>query len=67
MSTTLMFYEIEMSLEESGLLDIFSSINQYIRPVQKVSSHVLLKIEIFTEENTRNSVHTTVMPQSPVK
>ena len=37
------------------------------RPVQKVSSHVLWEIETFIEEDTRNTVHRTMMPQSPSK
>ena len=35
--------------------------------VQKASSHVIWTIEIFTEEDTRNTVHRTMSPQSPSK
>ena len=38
-----------------------------MRFVQKVSSHVIQKIETFTEEDTRNIVHRTMMPQFPSK
>ena len=38
-----------------------------IRSVQKVSSHVIWKIEIFIDGDTRNIVHRTMMPQSPSK
>ena len=34
---------------------------------QKVSIHVIWKIETFIEEDTRNIVHKTVTPQSPSK
>ena len=37
----------------------------YVRSVQKVSSHVIRKMEAFIEEATRNIVHVTVTPQSP--
>ena len=33
----------------------------------KVYSHVIKKIETFTEEDTRNIVPRTMMPQSPPK
>ena len=39
----------------------------YTRSVQKVSSHVMWKIETFIEEDTRNIVHRTMMPQFPLK
>ena len=35
--------------------------------VQKVSSHVIWKIETFIKEDMRNIVHRTMMPQSPTK
>ena len=38
-----------------------------MRAVQKVSSHVLWKIDTIVEEDTRNIVHRTTMPQPPSK
>ena len=40
---------------------------EYLRFLQKVSSHVVSKIETFIEEDTRNIVPRTMMPQSPSK
>ena len=40
---------------------------EYTRSVQKVSIHVLWKIETFIEEDTRNIVLRTMTPQSPSK
>ena len=37
------------------------------RSIQKVSSHVIWKIDTFIEEDTRNTVHRTMMPQSSSK
>ena len=37
------------------------------KPVQKVSSHDLWKVETFIEEDTRNIAHGTMTPQSPSK
>ena len=43
---------------------IYIYIHMYIyMSVQKVSSHVVWKIETFIEENTRNIAHRTVTPQ----
>ena len=39
----------------------------YAKAVQRVSSHVIWKIETFIEEDTRNIVHRTRIPQSPSK
>ena len=39
----------------------------YMKSVQKVSCHVIWKMGTFTEEDTRNIVHRTMMPQSPSK
>ena len=36
-----------------------------MRSVQKASSHVLWKIEIFIGEDTRSTVHRTMTPQAP--
>ena len=41
------------------------SAEQYMTSVQKVSSYVIRKSERFIEEDTRNIVHRTVIPQSP--
>ena len=38
---------------------------QYMRSVQKVSSHVIWKRETLIEEDTRNIVHRTGTPQCP--
>ena len=38
-----------------------------MRPVQKICSHVIGKIETFIEEDTRNTVYGMMMPQSPSK
>ena len=38
-----------------------------MRSVQKVSIHIIWKIETFIKEDTRNIVHKTVMPQAPFK
>ena len=38
-----------------------------MRSVQKVSSHILWKIETFIEKDKRNIVHRTMTPQSPSK
>ena len=38
-----------------------------MKSVQRVSSHVIWKIETFVEENIRNIVHRTMMPQSRSK
>ena len=43
------------------------SSNSCTRSVQEVSSHVLWKTETFIEEDTRNTVRRTMMPQSPAK
>ena len=41
--------------------DKYSNFDKYMRSVQKVSSHVLSKIETFIEEDTRNIVHRTMV------
>ena len=40
---------------------------QYKRPVQKVSSHLIWKIETFIEEDTRNTVHRIMLPRCSLK
>ena len=39
--------------------DKYSNFDKYMRSVQKVSSHVLSKIETFIEEDTRYKKHCT--------
>ena len=55
-------------LLQMAIFHLFNgSIPLYTRSFQKVSSHVIRKIETFIEEDTRNIVQRTVMLQAPSK
>ena len=55
---------LNINLDSPGMK---STVLPYMRSVQKVSSHILWKIETFIEEGIRNIVHNTMTPQSPSK
>ena len=49
------------------VLQIYLCVFVCVWSVQNVSSHVIQKIETFIEEDIRNIVHRTVIPQPPLK